>query len=73
MSRHELLRLIRDAEQHGGLSRQLHRCGSWQELGRTARQLGYAISAEDLCTVELQSKAAGFLREARLSPIARLS
>lgn len=38
-----------------------------------ARHQGYGISAEDLCAVEQQSKAAGFLREARLSPIARLS
>lgn len=73
MSRHELLRLIKDAKQLDGLSRQLHRCASWQELGRTAQLLGYGISAEDLSTVEQQSKAADFLREARLRPIARLS
>ncbi len=73
MSRLELLRLIRDAKQDRALQRQLDRCASWQELGRMARHQGYGISAEDLCAVEQQSKAAGFLREARLSPIARLS
>ena len=73
MSRPELLRMIRDAQQHGGLRRELHRCASWQELGHTARRQGYAITAEDLCAVQQQSKAAGFLREARLSPIAKLS
>ena len=73
MSRPELLRFIRDAEQHAALRRQLDRCASWQELGSTARHQGYAISAEDLCAVQRQARAAGFLRKARLSPIARLS
>jgi hypothetical protein len=73
MSRPELLRLIRDAEHQHDLRRKLHRCSSWEELGTTARQQGYAIRAEELCIAQRQSRAAGFLREARLSPIARLS
>jgi hypothetical protein len=73
MSRPELLRLIRDAKQHRALRRQLDRCASWQELGCIARQHGYGISAEDLCAVQQQSKAAAFLSDARLSPIPKLS
>ncbi|MFY8150314.1 MAG: hypothetical protein ACOVNL_14000 [Prochlorococcaceae cyanobacterium] len=73
MSREQLIRLIRDAENDAGLRAALRRAYAsgrrWAGLLEQAHASGYAVNAADLAEARAADRAGAFLQRSRMAAI----